>query len=212
MCLPGPSRAMSRHPINAPGSTLERFPRRSPQSTRRPQPAGGRTEGTFAAPVTIAMLADRLSLYCGERPRAGVRVRRAGAHRPAGAAGASVCAAMGGLSLPAVTTTRGVHAERWRSHAHGLRALFQRRPARHTTTDHFPSLATYKVGEPPPPTAAAHRSAVKRGALAHTAEGRAYSSALRCPAFSLFETGAPTTGVCRGTHSPRRCSPNGRAT
>jgi len=88
--------------------------------------------------------------YCGERPEPEF-VYGGQAHivRPAQAGGKCLRKQWADYLY-----RRGQHpacARRALRHTHGCGALFSMRCA-NTTTDHF--LATYKVGEPPPTTAA----------------------------------------------------------
>ncbi len=86
--------------------------------------------------------------FCGERPEPEF-VYGGQAHIVRPAQPAQVSAQQWADYLYRRDNTRGVHAERWR-HTHGCGRFFN--ALRDTTTDHF--LATYKVGEPPPTTAA----------------------------------------------------------
>ena len=87
--------------------------------------------------------------YCGERPEPEFSYGGQ-AHIARPPAPAEVDTQQWTDYLYMRANSRGVHAERWR-HAHGCGRFFN--ALRDTTTDHF--LATYKVGEPPPPIRAA---------------------------------------------------------
>jgi len=86
--------------------------------------------------------------YCGERPEPEFTYGGQ-AHLARPAQPADVSTESWTDYLYRRDNTRGVHAERWR-HTHGCGRFFN--ALRDTTSDHF--LATYKVGEAPPPARA----------------------------------------------------------
>ena len=90
--------------------------------------------------------------YCGARPELEF-VYGGEAHIARPAAGTEVTFGQRADYLYARTNSRGVHAERWR-HTRGCGRFLN--ALRDTTTDQF--IATYKVGEAPPPAALPHKA------------------------------------------------------
>jgi len=128
------------------------------------------------------MLLIRLSLLPGELPEPGVRVTRAGAHsfsRPAQPS------ASGLRSHGRTSSTARDNTPRWSRRALAAHAMAAGAfSCACATRPPIISLATYKVGEPAP-TTAAPCPAVNEGPPP-PAKGRAYPTASRVPAFFTF--------------------------